>query len=163
MKFQIITIAATLGLLAGCAPTTQTAKPIDVRYTSNEARKVFGFHPMTVRTFQKQTDGPKAEVTNVPCTLKGSGFSASFTTPVVVNVPVYGLASRAIQTTCTFDGVEKSFTSKPVNLTESKAVSSGGAGGLLGALIVAAAVSARKDRNTDEYGYSPVSFTYDPK
>lgn len=117
-----------------------------------------GFAVTEVRTYVAK-DGSRDEIAGVPCTLSGSGFSGAFQSPAAVNVPVYGPRSRAIQTSCTHKGDTKTQTLAPLNMTEQRAIASGANGGLIGALVVAAAVSGREDRESDEYGYPAVLLT----
>lgn len=157
MQRTLFLCAMAAMALSGCNPPPP-ATPVDLTLTK-EARDMKGFAVTPVRTYVTK-EGARSEVSGVPCTLSGSGFSGAFQSPAAVNVPVYGLRSRAIQTTCTYQGKAQTQTSAPFNVTEQKAVASGSGGGLLGALVVAAAVSGREDRESDEYGYAPIILTF---
>lgn len=155
MRTPFILLAA---LAVSACNSYEPATPVDVVMSSQSAKPA-GFHVVAVRTFVT-TSGKKNEVKGVPCQLRGSGFSSSFQSPASVNVPTYGPSSRAIETKCTYNGVTETKVSAPVNITEQKAISSGASGGLLGALVVAAVVSGREDKATDEFGYQVGQFEF---
>ena len=100
------------------------------------------------------------EITGVPCEVTGSGFSARVVTPAAVNVPVYGLRSKAIYVECTYNGQVKDVSLAAVNITENKALANGASGGLLGVIIVGAVVAGRKNKDQDEYGYNAANMIF---
>lgn len=114
---------------------------------------------MPVRAFVGSAT-PDREISGVPCELIGSGFSARVVTPASVNVPVYGLRSKAIYVKCTYKGQEKDVSLAAVNITENKAMASGAGGGLLGVIIVSAVVAGRKNKDQDEYGYNGATMVF---
>lgn len=114
---------------------------------------------MPVRAFLGRAS-QKTEITGVPCDVTGSGFNTRVYTPAAVNVPVYGLRTKAIYVKCSYDGEALDKSLAPVNITEQKAVAQGASGGLLGALITSAVVAGRKNKEHDEYGYNNISLVF---
>lgn len=108
---------------------------------------------MPVRAFLGSVTA-NTEITGVPCELIGSGFQTRVNTPAAVNVPVYGLRSKAVYVKCTYNGQEKDVSLKAINITEQNALANGASGGLLGVIIVGAVVAGRKNKDQDEYGYA---------
>ena len=157
LKKFILALAA-LSLVAACEPY-KTAKPSDVRFASGGNKGVLGYHPMPVRAFVGRIS-QKAELTGVPCEVVGSGFRAKVITPAALNVPVYGLKSRAIYVSCVYDGETVDLSLRPLNLTENKAMQNGASAGLLGVVVATAVVASRKDKQHDEYGYANVSMIF---
>jgi len=158
---KIALVVAGLAALSACAPSTPQ-NLVDVEFTSRAAQNVVGYNTVNIRTRLRGSGDGTSEITGVPCTLTGSGFRAAFQSSAAVNVPVYGRASRAIQVACTYEGETEMQTMPAVNLTEQEAVGNGASGGLIGVLVMAAAVSARTDRADDSYGYNEVRLTFDP-
>ncbi len=154
---KILTIA-TCFIFTACVEY-KTAKPVDVTFSYKQQSGLKGYHPMPVRAFKARMS-QKTEITGVPCDVIGSGFKARIRTPAAVNVPVYGLRSKAIYVKCSYDGEEldKSYAAK--NITENKAMANGANGGILGAIIVSAVVAARKNKEADEYGYSNIDMIF---
>jgi hypothetical protein len=154
---KLITFAACL-LISGCAEY-KTAKPSDVTFNSKRQSDIRGYHAMPVRAFLGSATAEK-EITGVPCDLIGSGFQARVFTPSAVNVPVYGLRSKAIYVKCTYNGQEKDRSFSPVNITENKAMANGASAGLLGVIVVGAVVAGRKNKDQDEYGYTAAQMIF---
>jgi len=159
-KFAVA--AAGLAALSACTPSAPT-NLVDVNITSRSAQNVVAYDTVEVRTrLRSSGGGSSSEITGVPCSLQGSGFSASFQSPAAVNVPMYQQASRAIQVSCQYEAMTETQTLQPVNLTESRAVSNGQTGaGLIGALLVATVVAARTDRTNDDYGYNNARLVFE--
>jgi len=154
---KILILTACL-LVTGCAEF-KTAKPSDVTFNAKQQSGIKGYHPMPVRAFLGSATA-NTEITGVPCDVIGSGFKARAVTPAAVNVPVYGLRSKAIYVKCSYNGQEKDVSRPAVNLTESKALANGASGGLLGIIVVSAVVAGRKNKEQDEYGYNDVNMIF---
>ena len=152
-------IAITACLLVSACADFKTAKPADIKFNSKQQAGVRGYHPMPVRAFVGSATADK-EITGVPCEVTGSGFSARVVTPAAVNVPVYGLRSKAIYVECTYNGQVKDVSLAAVNITENKALANGASGGLLGVIIVGAVVAGRKNKDQDEYGYNAANMIF---
>lgn len=157
MKKTIAAFVAVSTLL-GCVEY-QTARPADVRFTSGANAGVTGYHSLPVRAFLGRAS-QKTEMRGVPCEVIGSGFKAQVQTPAAVNVPVYGLKSKALYVSCKYEGEMQDISLAPVNLTESKALSNGAAGGVLGVIVTSAVVAGRKNKQDDEYGYNNVNMIF---
>lgn len=154
---KIVVLAACL-LATGCVEY-QTAKPADVRFTSAAQPGLKGYHPMTVRAFLGRVS-QGTEIKGVPCDVIGSGYKAKIVTPAAINVPVYGLRSKAVYVECAYDGETLDKSLAPINITENKAMANSGGGGLIGVIVTSAVVAARKNKEHDEYGYNNVVMTF---
>lgn len=154
---KIITLA-TCVMLGACAEY-QTAKPVDVVFNAKQQQGLRGYHPTAIRAFNG-TATQKTEIVGAPCEVTGSGFSAKIVTPAAVNIPVYGLRSKALYVKCSFNGQELDKSVPPLNLTEQKALANGASGGLLGVIVVGAVVAGRKNKEQDEYGYNVPNFVF---
>ena len=149
---------AVLLLVASCTEY-QTAKPVDVKFTSSAQQGLRGYTPMTVRAFRGQI-GQNSEISGIACDVVGSGFTAKVITPATVNMPVYGAASKSVYVKCTHDGETIDVNRNAYNITEDKTISAGASGGLVGVLVMGAAMAGRKDRDSDQYGYQPVNLIF---
>jgi hypothetical protein len=156
---KIIAGLMCCSVLVACE-TYEDATPVDVSFQTKASRNIKGYSQVPVTSLIMK-NGSQSKLTGVPCELKGSGFKAKFVTPAMVNVPVYGMATRSLLVTCRYGEETVSKTLLPVNLTQVKAANTGFAlGGLLGVLIVASAVNSPQNKDMDEYGYNPAPMVF---
>jgi hypothetical protein len=105
-----------------------------------------------VRTFQKSDQG-EVEMAGATCSLSASGFSASMTSPAKVRVPLYRGQSSTLAVTCQKPGFQKGMvTVAPFDQTRQSRLASGGSGGLLGVVVVAA-IDAAADNSKNDWRY----------
>ncbi len=172
---KIALTCATIAVVGGCT-SGPPPTPVDVNFTTSQAREnVATYDTVEVRTQQAQTrGGGRNEVIGVPCTMRGSGYTASFQTPAVVNVPTYGYSSRALQVSCAYAGRSQSATRTPINLTEQQiresqrratdsiedAEGAEAIAGAVGAVIVAATAANRRNRESDVFGYDDITLRF---
>lgn len=153
MKIRNFIFAASLALTAACASAPIETAPVDVSYTSSSATKgLAGYHPLTVRSYARQEGQQRVETSGASCKVAGSGFNATVVTPGIVNVPVYGPATRSISVTCNDGEQSKTVVAAPYNVTSAKRIESGAAGGLIGIMVMAGA-DAVSDKSNDAWGY----------
>ena len=76
---KIALTCATIAVVGGCT-SGPPPTPVDVNFTTSQAREnVATYDTVEVRTQQAQTrGGGRNEVIGVPCTMRGSGYTASF-------------------------------------------------------------------------------------
>ena len=171
-------IFMTAGLLASCTQMDITQPPITV--TPTDARAAVGIdvygksraagNPVPrfrgQETVQVRTNGSRegegfGEISGATCNLDSGLYKAAFVTPANIVVPDYGPDSPAIFVTCTApDGRTKSVTMQAVNQTMQARNGSAAGAGLLGALIIGAVNEARRDNETDDFGYNPIILSF---
>lgn len=164
MKFKVFSALCLAGLVSACTDTEITQAPVDVTFASKSASQgLAGYHSTKMRAFLKEDTAKKrkkAELTGVPCIVKGSGYSAKFVTPAIVNLPTYGGSTRAVNIVCDYNGQKVSGNVIPKNLTSEQMMASSGQGGLLGVLLVAS-IDAARDKSADKWGYIDYSVGFD--
>jgi len=172
-KLALIIVAATV--LAGCETADITQPPIAV--TPKDARAAIGIdvygtaraagNPVPrfrgQKTVPVRTTGPRegqsfGEIVGSTCSVDSGLFTAQFQTPANIVVPDYGPNSPAMFVSCTApDGRTKTGTFNAVNLTSQERNVTAAGAGLLGALIIGAVNEARRDNETDSFGYNPIT------
>lgn len=163
MRFSFSLVVLVLAL-AGCVKYSEiTTPPQSVNFTSKTAQEAAsGFSEMQVRTLVSTAKGSKddKEVLAVRCTIKGTGFGASFVTPAKITMPTYVGTADPVTVTCKKDKETKQVEVKPINMTLAR-LNQGtvSGGGLLGVAIGAAVkgiAKAARDPLKDEFEY-PIS------
>ena len=177
MKKTMMFMVAAIGL-AGCETADITQPPIAV--VPNDQRAAIGIDVYgkaraagnPVPRFRGQdtvairTNGPRegqsfGEIIGSSCTLDSGLYKAQFQTPANIVVPDYGPNSPALFVSCTApDGRTKTGTVNAVNLTSQQRNATAAGAGLLGALIIGAVNEARRDNETDDFGYNPITLTF---
>lgn len=158
MRFYVP--AALLGAalaMSGCANTQEvTTLPVNMTFTKQLQIQKY----VTIPVWSVRYDGTKEQrVEGVPCRIVGQGFSADFQTPANLNMPVLGANTSDASVTCTYEGQQVTRILKPHNQTEERATQVGYlAGGLVGALVVAAANESRDTGANDRLTYKPFKF-----
>ncbi|MEO0937873.1 MAG: hypothetical protein AAFY38_06940 [Pseudomonadota bacterium] len=165
--------AAGFAMLA-CAAAEITTPPVSVvpnnradavgldvyagpRKRGNPVPRFRGQEIVQVRTFGPSSDGSRAELSGVPCTLDSGVYKARFATPANVVVPDYGPDSPAIFVRCTTDTASGSQTVNVFNATTQQRMAGASAGGILGVIIVGAVTAANVDNEKDEFKYPVVT------
>ncbi len=157
-------------LVAGCAERMEiTTAPVDVSRTAAfPSENYSGTHPVEVRSFavtEKSEGRPEeTEFSGASCSIQGRGYSASFSTPAIVNFPDYGYRSQAVTGSCRVKDSVRPIVAKPYNITVSNLQNNTGAGGgLVGMMIVGIASGiaiAANDETNDDFGYRPVNVQF---
>jgi len=108
-----------LTLLSGCVATAPiTQAPIKMQFQDpNRQSQITGFDTATVRTRLSEND-TRAELGSVPCRLSGPGYDARFSTPAVLELPLFGNTAPQVTLSCTFDGETRSRTLSARNVSE---------------------------------------------
>jgi len=107
--------------IAGCtakAPISQA--PVAMNF-SNAARQaaVTGLNVSEVRA-RLRTDDGRAELRGVPCRLTGPGYTANFTTPAALQLPVFGNTAPQLALSCQYEGETRTTTISARNLTQER-------------------------------------------
>ncbi len=162
-KTSLLLLAA--GSIAGCAQNMEITKaPVEVQRTAGFATQNYvGQDQATIRShFAKDEDTgeKKTEFSGANCSLKGRGFSASFTTPAIVNLPDYDYYSQPVTGSCSVNGETRPVVLTPYNETvrarQAASSSAGAQGGLIGVLVsgvVSGIVEAANDPTDDDWDY----------
>jgi hypothetical protein len=114
---------------------------------------------MKVRTIISTAKGSSddKEVLGVRCTVKGTGFTASFITPALIKMPTYVGTADPVTISCKMDKETKDREVKPINMTLARMnQASVSGGGLLGVALGAAMkgiAKASRDPLKDEFEY----------
>lgn len=147
-------LVASLALIS-CASTSQlTTPPLEVSFGSAEDRtNIRDFVVLTSRTYAYNANRSRNEVEGVPCTIQGEGFHLAYTTPANVRLPVFGLQTRELSMTCTWQEEQRFQPLFVRNLTQESIESSGTSGGLLGVVLTAGIAAVRGNREDDRYSY----------
>ncbi len=166
-------IFCTAVAIAGCGekPMEITKAPVEVNRTAGFVTENYvGDDQAYVRSYfpkDKEAEIDRAEFAGAACKLKGRGFTASFQTPAIVNLPDYDYYSQPVTGSCSVDGVVRPVVLKPYNETSRSrnAAVSGGAsqGGLLGMAIAGIAVGiaeAANDPTNDDWDYNNVDVEF---
>lgn len=175
---RIVSMVCVAALAAGCTVMDITQPPIPVtakdtrgaigldvygraRAAGNPVPRFRGQEILTVRTSGPREGQGHGEIPGSTCNLDAGVYSASFQTPANIIVPDYGPDSPAIYIACTApDGRPKSATINAVNLTSQQRNASAAGTGLLGALVIGAVNEARRDNETDDFGYNPITLMF---
>ena len=172
LKKLAITIVA-FGLVSACAEIDIDQPPIMVtpknvsgavgvdvyagqRARGNPVPRFRGQDTVAVRTFGSRNGEGYGEIGNASCSLDSGIFAAQFTTPANLVVPDYGPSSPALFVQCSDGERTKSETVNAVNMTAQDRSASAASAGLLGALIIGAVNEARRNNETDDFGYNPI-------
>lgn len=151
--------------IAGCTQNMEITKaPVEVQRTAGFATQNYVGHDQSVirSHFAKdeETGEKKAEFSGANCALKGRGFSTSFTTPAIVNLPDYDYYSQPVTGSCSVNGETRPIVLRPYNETvrarKAAASNSGAQGGLLGMVVtgvVSGIVEAANDPTDDDWDY----------
>jgi hypothetical protein len=156
-KFAVLTL---LPLLASCTEYAAVDTPaVPVNYTTETAKNnVDTTQNVTMRTVFETTQSgktEKAEISGVPCKIKGTGYRASIVTPAIVKMPLYRGKTDPFTLTCTYKNKTKTQKLRALNETKNAKPTSSG-GGIAGILIQAAVVGAMKglrDPQKDRFSY----------
>ena len=110
---------AAPALLAGCVATAPiTQPPVKVAFQSpDRVGQVTGVETVTVRA-RLTTNDQTAEVAAVPCRLSGPGYGATFQTPAVVELPLFGNTAPQLSLSCSYDGETRSRALRATNVSE---------------------------------------------
>ena len=151
--------------LAGCMSTTEiTTEPVDVKMTGAKGVQVQRTEIVPARTVLYDSAGKRKEVTGVPCTAKNERFTASYSTPANVRIPVFGAKSLDLSVMCTYQGQRVATVIGVRNLTHESMINAGAAGGgLLGMAIASGMAKNRGNRAEDQYGYHPLTVALNKK
>ena len=172
---HIRTVALIIGSVAGLSACTEsmeiTQAPVDVtRNSSFVTQNYVGDDQSVVRSYfaeDEEKGTEKTEFAGAQCQIKGRGFSAKFTTPVILNLPDYDYYTAAATGQCAVNGVARPLVLKPYNETvrarteaASNAGASGGLIGILAAGIVSGVVEAANDPSDDDWDYPNASVMF---
>lgn len=145
---------------SGCATTSDTllvpkTEAGSVIFTTKSAADgILGYEAVEVTVKQDGND-----LTDVACTLDGSGYSAEFTAPATLNLPSYGPETKPVRLSCAAaDGAyQQVFPVK--NLSAEKRTSNAVATGILLSPLVggAMAASANQTKAGDAFGYGDLA------
>lgn len=175
---SLVKIAISGVLLSACATIDISQPPIAVTpadraaavgldmYGRDRARgatvpRFRGQETVEVRTFGNRNGDGYGEIANASCNLDSGLYKATFLTPANIVVPDYGPNSPAIFVQCTVGERTSSVTVNAVNLTSQQRSQSAAGAGLLGALIIGAVNEAKRDNETDDFGYNPIRVNFD--
>jgi hypothetical protein len=178
MRGIILAVGAVL-LLAGCAkplevgsiteikppPGTQGVDVYAGRRAAGEKVPDFaGDQLMEVRTFATSSPdggGTGDEFSGASCKLSARDFSADVTTPAKVRVPVYRAQSSPLAVQCTKEGFKPKMTEVTAFNQTKLERHAGGAGGLVGFLVVTA-INAASDETTHDFKYPVARVEMEP-
>lgn len=179
---KILTTSLTLIILMGaCATADITQPPISVtpkdpraavgvdmygrsRAAGAQVSRFRGQDMVQIRTNGSRDGEGYGEIVGSQCTLDSGLYTANFQTPANIVVPDYGPASPALFVMCTApDGRTKSVTANAVNLTSQTRNASAVGTGILGAIIIGAVNESRRDNETDDFGYNPITLLFPAK
>lgn len=110
-----------------------------------------------IRTWGAVEGSNRSELIGVGCMLDSGVYAASFNTPANVLVPDYGPNSPALFVRCEHDSGSGSVTVNAVNKTAQDRNASAAGAGLLGAIVIGAVNEARRNNETDDFGYNPIT------
>jgi hypothetical protein len=153
--------------LGGCATPLAVTNVTDIR-SSTGSRDIDVYEPkrragasvpeyagdqlVEVRTYQNSDQG-EVEMAGATCSLAATGFSATMTSPAQVRVPLYRSQSSTLAVTCQKPGFQKRMvTVAPFDATRASRLNSGGGGGLLGVVAVAA-IDSVADNSKNDWRY----------
>ncbi len=180
MKKLTAALAFT-ALLGACATADITTPPLTVtpkdvrasigidvygraRAAGNPVPRFRGQETVQVRTNGSRNGEGFGEITGSKCSLDSGLYTASFLTPANVIVPDYGPDSPALFIMCTApDGRTKSVTVSAINMTSDSRNNSAAGTGLLGAIIIGAVNESRRNNETDDFGYYPITLAFPSK
>lgn len=155
MKSKMFSAAVVLSLtaLVACSPVQGVDKDGVTATFANESAQAFvaGMQPAKVTVTQNGNSVP------ANCEITSTKYSAKFTSPETVNLPAYNKNAVSATLSCDYDGVSKSATFKPINL--SKKARTGSAVGvailcpICGIGVAAANASKTKKGENDIYGF----------
>lgn len=113
-----------------------------------------------VRTFTESNANKLAEeFPGAACSLSADNFSADFTTPAKIRVPLYRGQSSTLSVSCKKDGfLATSEQTAVFNATQASRTQAGSGGGLIG-VAFALAWNGLADSTNDDYRYSDVRIT----
>lgn len=114
-----------------------------------------------VRTFGNRNGDGYGEMGGASCTLDSGLYRAAFLSPANITLPDYGPNSPAIFVQCTLGEKTTSVTVNAVNMTSQARAQSAAGAGLLGALVIGAVNEAKRDNETDDFGYNPIRINLD--
>ena len=175
---KFMALAAVATILAGCETADITQPPIAVipkdargavgidvygaaRAAGNPVPRFRGQETVAVRTNGSRKDQSFGEIIGSTCQLDSGLYTATFQTPANIVVPDYGPNSPALFVMCTApDRRTKSLTMNAVNLTNQSRNASAAGTGLLGAIIIGAVNEARRDNETDDFAYNPITLVF---
>ena len=151
--------------LAGCMATTEiTTEPVDVKMTRAKGAQVQRTEVVPARAFLYDAKGKRKEVSGVPCTVKNERFTASYSTPANVRIPVFGAQSSPLSAVCSYQGQRIAAVIGVRNITHENMINGGAvAGGLLGVVIASGMAKNRGNRADDQYGYYPLTVELNKK
>ncbi|MCH2078521.1 MAG: hypothetical protein MK180_16880 [Rhodobacteraceae bacterium] len=162
-------LLAAPALLAGCVATAPiTQPPVKMSFQSSDrAGKVTGVETVTVHT-RLATSDHTAEVAAVPCRLSGPGYSATFQTPAILELPLFGNTAPQLSLSCAYDGETRSraLTATNVSAQERREarkeaieeLSEEGASGT--SVLLSIGFGRRGPRGFDEFDYPNTTFTF---
>jgi opacity protein-like surface antigen len=110
-----------------------------------------------IRTWGAVDGGARSEMIGVNCILDSGVYSAAFQTPANVLVPDYGPNSPALFVRCENGNTSGSITVNAVNKTAQERNASAAGTGLLGAIVIGAVNESRRNNDTDDFGYNPIT------
>lgn len=137
-------------LAAGCNTYSgETSTAQRVTFTDGTSGSdVHRWQDVKIRTVR----GSSTEFTGAVCTLRGSGFQTTFTTPATVSMPIYLGNTRPSSVFCTADGETRGASIVPQNFNSQY---SGGTGSSLLSTIILNELAAQRDTSKDLYFYKP--------
>ncbi len=119
---------------------------------------------MTVRTRATGDDNRSGPFAGARCTLDNEYYSASFTTPAIIELPNYKQTSPDVTISCTDGTRSATRTAEIINLSaRDRQTSAGATGGLIGSLVGAGLNAAMGDLENDTWGYGNVSLFLRPQ
>ncbi len=173
MNTKVFFLCASLMFVLGaCGPTTHEAeqerhlqaKADAINVTFNDkavAKDVIGFRATSITAISEKSGGggSAAQGTtkrlSLSCKLTGSGFSAEFETPAVLNLPSLGKNSKSVKVDCSYKDKMISETYKAVNLSKTSRDGAVLAVGIVVCPIcgVVGALANGGEQDSDVYGY----------
>lgn len=173
-----ISVLALVAMLGACATADITTPPMTVtpkdaaasvgidvygraRAAGNPVPRFRGQETVQVRTNGSRDGAGFGEIIGAKCNMVSGLYTASFVTPANIIVPDYGPDSPALFIMCTApDGRTKSVTVSAINMTSDARNSSTAGTGILGAIIIGAVNESRRNNETDDFGYYPITLQF---
>ena len=164
VKAAAVAISAACFLSACLSAKKPTTPPVEAQFATAEAQSsVQKYVVLDSHTFVYNANRRRVELKGVPCTVKGNGFTVSYTTPANLRLPVYGPNTSDLSMTCQYEGDERFKNIEVRNLTAESISNAGASGGFIGSLVATGIAAGRGNRANDEYTYSTPSMFLNEK
>jgi len=162
---KTLTLVCASLLVAGCAPNLN--EEVMPSFTDGMPDGAIGeMHTTVIRTFARtgtREDGRDkfTEYVDVPCSIRGEGYTAQIISPGQVSMPVFLGAPPVAAVTCSSGETQVTQALEPLDLTLEDGGNTGamvGGGGILPMLIGRAIASSKpKEERRNSYGLTRVN------